>query len=44
MAFNIPGVIINLFFAWLWIQYLFMGLKGQRYILYILNISNMKQE
>ncbi|XP_046440679.1 solute carrier family 13 member 5-like [Daphnia pulex] len=29
MAFNIPGVIINLFFAWLWIQYLFIGFKGQ---------------
>ena len=25
MAFNIPGVIINLIFAWLWIQYLFVG-------------------
>nr|CAH0105112.1 unnamed protein product [Daphnia galeata] len=29
MAFNIPGVIINLFFAWLWIQFLFIGFNEQ---------------
>lgn len=31
MAFNIPGVIINLFFAWLWIQFLFIGFSDKRY-------------
>lgn len=30
MAFNIPGVIINLFFAWLWIQFLFIGFSDKR--------------
>lgn len=27
MAFNIPGMLINLLLSWLWIQLLFLGLK-----------------
>lgn len=27
MAFNIPGMLINTFFAWIWLQYLFIGFK-----------------
>lgn len=31
MAFNIPGALINLFLAWLWIQLLFIGFRGYIY-------------
>jgi sodium-dependent dicarboxylate transporter 2/3/5 len=31
MAFNIPGMLINLMLAWLWIQLLFIGFRGYIY-------------
>ena len=25
MGFNVPGMIVNVFVAWIWLQYLFIG-------------------
>ena len=30
MAFNVPGMIINTFLAWIWLQFVFIGFK--RYV------------
>ena len=38
MAFNVPGMLINLLFAWLWLQLLFIGFK-KWYMLSILLFS-----